>query len=283
MLLQRYSNRILLLVCCAISSVCAAPSSAVIGNELSGGLARESRQLIPDEKGTCFALGSGGPCSSTQLLGYDIFKRQLQCVVDPFSPESSPSQQNELVDGAENKELFSQDYISERIGWIEYLISISLSQRRSDSGSGGSLPPMPPLVTCPADSFLTASGSCVDDSRAAKCGPSTRFNEATGQYCTPENRMRCVEDNICQSQNQLLPAPPPPANCNNNNNLPNNNYMGADMANMPPPPPGFIINPPVMAAAAPQQQQQMSHQQRINYSNASTPLPHVLVTSDTNF
>jgi hypothetical protein len=59
--------------------------------------------------------------------------------------------------------------------------------------------------------------------------------------------------------------------------------MGADMANMPPPPPGFIINPPVVAAAVPQQQQQMSHQQQINYSNTSTPLPRVLVTSDTNF
>ncbi|EFX73214.1 hypothetical protein DAPPUDRAFT_110008 [Daphnia pulex] len=194
---------------------------------INGGDDGRFQQLVPDEKGTCFALGSRGPCSSTQLLGYDIFKRQLQCVVDPFSPESSPSQQNELVDGAENKELFSQDYISERIEWIEYLISISLLQRRylmepierqdnagilqlpsslpdslllpcrtgarsdnnfkcanplvSDSGSGGSLSPVPPLVTCPADSFLTASGSCVDDSRAASCGPSTRFNEATGQ------------------------------------------------------------------------------------------------------
>jgi hypothetical protein len=49
--------------------------------------------------------------------------------VDPFSPESSPSQQNELVDAAENRELYSQDYISERIGWIKYLISISLLQR----------------------------------------------------------------------------------------------------------------------------------------------------------
>jgi len=58
-----------------------------------------------------------------------VFKRQLQCVVDPFSPESSPSQQNELVHGAENKQLYSQDYISERIDWIEYLISISLLQR----------------------------------------------------------------------------------------------------------------------------------------------------------
>ncbi|XP_046462657.1 uncharacterized protein LOC124208816 [Daphnia pulex] len=194
---------------------------------INGGDDGRFQQLVPDEKGTCFALGSRGPCSSTQLLGYDIFKRQLQCVVDPFSPESSASQQNELVDAVENKELYLQDYISERIGWIEYLITLSLIQRSklmepierqdtagilqlpssspdsllqpcrsgarsdnnfkcanplvSDSGSGGSLPPVPPLVTCPADSFLTASGSCVDDSRAASCGPSTRFNEATGQ------------------------------------------------------------------------------------------------------
>jgi hypothetical protein len=49
--------------------------------------------------------------------------------VDPFSPESSSSQQNELVDAAENKELYSQDYISERIDWIEYLITLSLMQR----------------------------------------------------------------------------------------------------------------------------------------------------------
>jgi hypothetical protein len=97
---------------------------------INGGDDGRFQQLVPDEKGTCFALGSRGSCSSTQLLGYDIFKRQLQCVVDPFSPESSPSQQNELTDGAENKELYSQDYISERINWIEYLISISLLQRR---------------------------------------------------------------------------------------------------------------------------------------------------------
>ncbi len=96
---------------------------------INGGDDGRFQQLIPDEKGTCFALGSLGPCSSTQLLGYDIFKRQLQCVVDPFSPESSSSQQNELVDAAENRELYSQDYISERIDWIKYLISISLLQR----------------------------------------------------------------------------------------------------------------------------------------------------------
>jgi hypothetical protein len=89
---------------------------------INGGDDGRFQQLVPDEKGTCFALGSRGPCLSTQLLGYDIFKRQLQCVVDPFSPESSASQQNELVEAAEFRQLFSQDYISERIEWIEYLM-----------------------------------------------------------------------------------------------------------------------------------------------------------------
>ncbi|XP_046655296.1 uncharacterized protein LOC124348928 [Daphnia pulicaria] len=96
---------------------------------INGGDDGRFQQLVPDEKGTCFALGSRGPCLSTQLLGYDIFKRQLQCVVDPFSPESSASQQNELVEAAEFRQLFSQDYISERIEWIEYLITLSLMQR----------------------------------------------------------------------------------------------------------------------------------------------------------
>jgi hypothetical protein len=96
---------------------------------INGGDDGRFQQLVPDEKGTCFALGSRGPCLSTQLLGYNVFKRQLQCVVDPFSPESSASQQNELVEAAENRQLFSQDYISERIDWIKYLISIGLMQR----------------------------------------------------------------------------------------------------------------------------------------------------------
>nr|CAH0102867.1 unnamed protein product [Daphnia galeata] len=191
---------------------------------INGGDDGRFQQLVPDENGICFALGSRGPCSSTQLLGYDVFTRQLQCVVDPFSPDSFSSQQNDLFHEAEDKQLYSQDYISER---IEYLIDISLLQRSkimepierqetagilqlpsslpdsllhpcrtgarqganfkcanplvSDSSSGGFLPPVPPLITCPADSFLQATGSCVDDSRAASCGPSSRFNEATGR------------------------------------------------------------------------------------------------------
>jgi hypothetical protein len=94
---------------------------------INGGDDGRFHQLVPDEKGICFALGSRGSCSSTQLSGYDVFKRQLQCVIaDPFSPESSPSQRNELFHEAEDKQLYSQDYVSER---IEYLIDISLLQR----------------------------------------------------------------------------------------------------------------------------------------------------------
>ena len=58
-----------------------------------------------------------------------MFKRQLQCVTaDPISPDSSSSQQNDLFHEAEDKQLYSQDYISESIEWIEYLIGISLLQ-----------------------------------------------------------------------------------------------------------------------------------------------------------
>ena len=50
---------------------------------------KEAQQLVPTEDGECYSLGSRGPCpSTTHLLGYDIFKRQLECVniQDPFSP-----------------------------------------------------------------------------------------------------------------------------------------------------------------------------------------------------
>lgn len=77
---------------------------------------------------------------------------------------------------------------------------------------------------------------------------------------------------------QPLPPAPPPPNCNNS--IHNANYVGAaEMANMtlvPPPPPGFVVNPPV---ASHQRQQQTRHQQNFN----SSPLPHGLIASETNF
>ena len=56
--------------------------------------------LVPSDKGQCQAIGSRGSCSSaaSQWLGYDIFKRQLQCtnVTDSSSPYSSFLQERKL-------------------------------------------------------------------------------------------------------------------------------------------------------------------------------------------
>ncbi|XP_046463700.1 uncharacterized protein LOC124209654 [Daphnia pulex] len=49
--MRRSLYGILLLVCCAISAICAAPSSAVIGNELNG-LARNSNGTSTDLEDT---------------------------------------------------------------------------------------------------------------------------------------------------------------------------------------------------------------------------------------
>ena len=46
------------------------------------------QQMVPTEKGECYALGSQGFCSNnSQVLGYDIFKRQLRCV-EQFATET---------------------------------------------------------------------------------------------------------------------------------------------------------------------------------------------------
>lgn len=62
------------------------------------------QQLVLANK-ACYVLGSRGPCSTTsQLLGYDIFKRRLQCVnlLDPFSPYFSWHEENNLLDSIYN-------------------------------------------------------------------------------------------------------------------------------------------------------------------------------------
>ncbi|KZS08219.1 Uncharacterized protein APZ42_027882 [Daphnia magna] len=91
--------------------------------------------------------------------------------------------------------------------------------------------------------------------------------------CCPNN------SNHNYHHRQPLPPAPLPPNCNNNS-IHNANYVGAaEMANMtlvPPPPPGFVVNPPV---ASHQRQQQTRHQQNFN----SSPLPHGLIASETNF
>ncbi|XP_057374681.1 uncharacterized protein LOC130695555 [Daphnia carinata] len=189
------------------------------------------QQLVPNGKGECFALGSTGPCSASQLLGYDVFERQLECVntTDPSSPYFSlSSQERGLIDRAILDALLlhqfhpdDNDLQFELIQQAKRGISKSKIQRQdattagifqlpsslpdpllqpcrtgarqgenfkctnpliSDSSASGlALPPVNPNFSCPDSTFLQATGQCVDDSRATSCGPSFRFNEATGQ------------------------------------------------------------------------------------------------------
>ena len=66
-----------------------------------------SMSFIPSDKGKCQAIGSRGTCSSasSQFLGYDVFKRQLQCinVTDPTSPYFSYLRERRF-----DKKIFSQ-------------------------------------------------------------------------------------------------------------------------------------------------------------------------------
>lgn len=71
-----------------------------------------SLQLVSTENGVCSTLGSRGPCPTiSQLLGYDIFKRQLQCVniLDPSSPYFSSSTEEDLTDSVYNQFLPAYD------------------------------------------------------------------------------------------------------------------------------------------------------------------------------
>ena len=60
------------------------------------------KQLVPTEKGECYALGSQGFCAKkSQALGYDIFNRQLQCV-NVSSLNSPNSSSNRRVSNSSN-------------------------------------------------------------------------------------------------------------------------------------------------------------------------------------
>jgi hypothetical protein len=84
----------------------------------------EQKQLAPTKNGECFELGSADSCSSydgqsAKLLGYDIFKRQTECVDinDSYSPYFSSDEENELLDGVYDQ--FYPEYDFFRI-WLVY-------------------------------------------------------------------------------------------------------------------------------------------------------------------
>ena len=53
-----------------------------------------------DDNGFCFALGTKGPCSSSELYGFNIHSNEGQCVdmKDPKTPYFSSPEENALLD-----------------------------------------------------------------------------------------------------------------------------------------------------------------------------------------
>lgn len=97
------------------------------------------QQLVPTVKGDCYALGSQGFCANnSQVLGYDIFKRQLQCV-NIISLITSPKQNgssNKRVSESRNP-LHSSRKVQLKLDQENVLIntrSKTEERRRQDNG-----------------------------------------------------------------------------------------------------------------------------------------------------
>ena len=96
------------------------PAGWIVYNwrSFSGGKTIDSYQ-----KRKCYELGSKGPCSSydgkPQLLGYDIYNGQLECVdmANSSSPYFSLDEENELIDSVYDQ--FYPEYDFFRI-WLVY-------------------------------------------------------------------------------------------------------------------------------------------------------------------
>ena len=93
-------------------------------------------QMVSTQNGVCYALGTQGPCSTTsRLLGYDIFKRQPECVdvENTTSPYFLSSREAELLDRIYNQLAPDDD---------DYRVSLvfgnnDIGQRRQGANTGG--------------------------------------------------------------------------------------------------------------------------------------------------
>ncbi|XP_057370196.1 uncharacterized protein LOC130691287 [Daphnia carinata] len=96
-----------------------------------------SRQLVPANDGVCYALGSRGPCATTsQLLGYDIFKRRDHCVdiLNPSSPYFSWPAQDDFLDSIYNQ--LHPEYDEFRVSFVyESLTGKNETQQRRQGAS----------------------------------------------------------------------------------------------------------------------------------------------------
>ncbi len=99
----------------------------------------KSLQLLPAEDGLCYALGTQGPCSPPSLLGYDIFKRQMECVnvQNDTSPYFTSPEEEALVDSIYNQR--SPDFDDFRISMVfeSPIGTNNIGQRRQGATTGG--------------------------------------------------------------------------------------------------------------------------------------------------
>jgi hypothetical protein len=85
----------------------------------------EQRPMLANENGDCYELGSTDSCSSygyaptNKVLGYDVVKRQSECVDvgDAWSPYFNSQEENELLDTVYDQ--FTPEYDFFRI-WLVY-------------------------------------------------------------------------------------------------------------------------------------------------------------------
>ncbi|KZS08618.1 Uncharacterized protein APZ42_027307 [Daphnia magna] len=166
-----------------------------------------SLQLVSTGNGVCYPLGSRGPCTNTsQLLGYDVFKRQLQCVniFDPSSPYFS-SPEEDLIDSVYNQ--FVPEYDDYQISLIYQNVveRKDKGQRRQGGNTAGAFqfPSSSPdalLQPCRNGAREGINFKCTNPlvsnsnarpvqqavSSAFRC-PANRNLQATGQ-CASDNR-----------------------------------------------------------------------------------------------
>ncbi|XP_032781080.2 uncharacterized protein LOC116919237 isoform X1 [Daphnia magna] len=169
------------------------------------------QQLVPNDKGDCFALGSVGPCSAPQLLGYDIFERQLECVniTDPSSPYFPlSSQEGGLID-----RIMLEAFMSYQFHPDDNDLHFGLSQQakrgiikrkiqRQDANTAGifQLPsslPYPLLQPCRTGARQGENFKCTN--------PLISDSSATGQTLPPVNpNFSCPDSTFLQATGQCV-------------------------------------------------------------------------------
>ncbi|XP_045026492.1 uncharacterized protein LOC116919237 isoform X3 [Daphnia magna] len=169
------------------------------------------QQLVPNDKGDCFALGSVGPCSAAQLLGYDIFERQLECVniTDPSSPYFSSSfQERGPIDRVMLDALllhqFHPDDNDLQFGLIQQAKRgiIKRKIQRQDASTAGifQLPsslPDPLLQPCRTGARQGENFKCTN--------PLISDSSATGQTLPPVNpNFSCPDSTFLQATGQCV-------------------------------------------------------------------------------